>query len=178
MFFNAVMKQASIEMWPARVFARFSHGWIYMLALFVGEAAWRALHLVRSVPRERVCSGGAAVPGSAAAENLSSSIVLRGHRDRHQTQSSHSGEIPACVFSAVMTSLDMCLGSLCFFPSQTKIYHKIMRLCTTNMSMGDMTTAQICSLVARDTDHLMWFFFLCPNLWAMPVQVKISHCFM
>ncbi|KAL0168638.1 hypothetical protein M9458_036860, partial [Cirrhinus mrigala] len=47
---------------------------------------------------------------------------------------------------------------------QTKIYNKIMRLCTSNMSMGDMTTAQICSLVARDTNHLMWFFFLCPNL--------------
>lgn len=48
-----------------------------------------------------------------------------------------------------------------------------MRLCTSNMSMGDMTTAQICSLVARDTNQLMWFFFLCPNLWAMPVQVSI-----
>uniref|UniRef100_A0A672NH57 ATP binding cassette subfamily C member 8 n=1 Tax=Sinocyclocheilus grahami TaxID=75366 RepID=A0A672NH57_SINGR len=57
---------------------------------------------------------------------------------------------------------------------QTKIYHKIMRLCTSNMSMGDMTTAQICSLVARDTNHLMWFFFLCPNLWAMPVQIVMG----
>ncbi|XP_073709543.1 ATP-binding cassette sub-family C member 8 isoform X1 [Misgurnus anguillicaudatus] len=57
---------------------------------------------------------------------------------------------------------------------QTKIYNKIMRLCTSNMSMGDMTTAQICSLVARDTNHLMWFFFLCPNLWAMPVQIVIG----
>lgn len=52
-----------------------------------------------------------------------------------------------------------------------------MRLCTSNMSMGDMTTAQICSLVARDTNHLMWFFFLCPNLWAMPVQVIATFWF-
>ncbi|XP_021323604.1 ATP-binding cassette sub-family C member 8 isoform X6 [Danio rerio] len=57
---------------------------------------------------------------------------------------------------------------------QTKIYNKIMRLCTSNMSMGDMTTAQICNLVARDTNQLMWFFFLCPNLWAMPVQIVIG----
>ncbi|KAA0714786.1 ATP-binding cassette sub-family C member 8 [Triplophysa tibetana] len=57
---------------------------------------------------------------------------------------------------------------------QTKIYNKIMRLCTSNMSMGDMTTAQICSLVARDTNHLMWFFFLCPNLCAMPIQIVIG----
>lgn len=55
--------------------------------------------------------------------------------------------------------------------SQTKIYSKIMRLCTSNMSMGELTVAQICNLVAIDTNQLMWFFFLCPNLWAMPVQV-------
>ncbi|MEQ2226738.1 ATP-binding cassette sub- C member 8, partial [Ilyodon furcidens] len=53
---------------------------------------------------------------------------------------------------------------------QTKIYNKIMRLCTSNMSMGELTVAQICNLVAIDTNQLMWFFFLCPNLWAMPVQ--------
>lgn len=46
-----------------------------------------------------------------------------------------------------------------------------MRLCTSNMSMGELTVAQICNLVAIDTNQLMWFFFLCPNLWAMPVQV-------
>ncbi|XP_034032798.1 ATP-binding cassette sub-family C member 8 isoform X2 [Thalassophryne amazonica] len=57
---------------------------------------------------------------------------------------------------------------------QTKIYNKIMRLCTSNMSMGELTVAQICNLVAIDTNQLMWFFFLCPNLWAMPVQIIIG----
>ncbi len=58
-----------------------------------------------------------------------------------------------------------------------------MRLCTSNMSMGELTVAQICNLVAIDTNQLMWFFFLCPNLWAMPVQVRnmfvysISHIY-
>ncbi|OCT82142.1 hypothetical protein XELAEV_18024654mg [Xenopus laevis] len=33
-----------------------------------------------------------------------------------------------------------------------------------------MSSGQICNLVAIDTNQLMWFFFLCPNLWAMPVQ--------
>lgn len=50
-----------------------------------------------------------------------------------------------------------------------------MRLCTSNMSMGELTVAQICNLVAIDTNQLMWFFFLCPNLWAMPVQVRNPH---
>ncbi|XP_074853851.1 ATP-binding cassette sub-family C member 8 isoform X9 [Carettochelys insculpta] len=54
---------------------------------------------------------------------------------------------------------------------QTKIYNKIMLLSTSNMSMGEMTAGQICNLVAIDTNQLMWFFFLCPNLWAMPVQI-------
>nr|XP_057931406.1 ATP-binding cassette sub-family C member 8 isoform X2 [Doryrhamphus excisus] len=57
---------------------------------------------------------------------------------------------------------------------QTKIYNKIMRLCTSNMSMGELTVAQICNLVAVDTNQLMWFFFLCPNLWAMPVQIVVG----
>uniref|UniRef100_A0AAY4CCZ0 ATP-binding cassette, sub-family C (CFTR/MRP), member 8 n=1 Tax=Denticeps clupeoides TaxID=299321 RepID=A0AAY4CCZ0_9TELE len=57
---------------------------------------------------------------------------------------------------------------------QAKIYNKIMRLSTSNMSMGDMTVAQICNLVAIDSNQLMWFFFLCPNLFAMPVQVIIA----
>ncbi|XP_058859188.1 ATP-binding cassette sub-family C member 8-like isoform X2 [Acipenser ruthenus] len=57
---------------------------------------------------------------------------------------------------------------------QTKIYNKIMRLCTSNMSMGEMTVGQICNLVAIDTNQLMWFFFLCPNLWAMPVQIVVG----
>uniref|UniRef100_S4RUM9 ABC transmembrane type-1 domain-containing protein n=1 Tax=Petromyzon marinus TaxID=7757 RepID=S4RUM9_PETMA len=54
---------------------------------------------------------------------------------------------------------------------QTTIYNKILRLSTSNMSMGEMTIGQICNLVAIDTNQLMWFMFLCPNLWAMPVQV-------
>uniref|UniRef100_A0A3Q2XPA6 ATP-binding cassette, sub-family C (CFTR/MRP), member 8 n=1 Tax=Hippocampus comes TaxID=109280 RepID=A0A3Q2XPA6_HIPCM len=57
---------------------------------------------------------------------------------------------------------------------QTKIYNKIMRLCTSNMSMGELTVAQICNLVAVDTNQLMWFFFLCPNLWAMPIQIIVG----
>uniref|UniRef100_A0A8C5A165 ATP-binding cassette, sub-family C (CFTR/MRP), member 8 n=1 Tax=Gadus morhua TaxID=8049 RepID=A0A8C5A165_GADMO len=57
---------------------------------------------------------------------------------------------------------------------QTKIYNKILRLCTSNMSMGELTVAQICSLVAIDTNQLMWFFFLCPNLWAMPFQIIVG----
>ncbi|KAI4580849.1 hypothetical protein MJG53_010391 [Ovis ammon polii x Ovis aries] len=56
---------------------------------------------------------------------------------------------------------------------QTKIYNKIMHLSTSNLSMGEMTAGQICNLVAIDTNQLMWFFFLCPNLWAMPVQVSL-----
>ncbi|KAH0620929.1 hypothetical protein JD844_021844 [Phrynosoma platyrhinos] len=57
---------------------------------------------------------------------------------------------------------------------QTKIYNKIMRLSTSNMSMGEMSAGQICNLVAIDTNQLMWFFFLCPNLWAMPVQIVVG----
>uniref|UniRef100_A0A8C4V4F7 ATP binding cassette subfamily C member 8 n=1 Tax=Falco tinnunculus TaxID=100819 RepID=A0A8C4V4F7_FALTI len=57
---------------------------------------------------------------------------------------------------------------------QTKIYNKIMQLSTSNMSMGEMTAGQICNLVAIDTNQLMWFFFLCPNLWAMPVQIIVG----
>ncbi|TRY89266.1 hypothetical protein DNTS_031839 [Danionella cerebrum] len=57
---------------------------------------------------------------------------------------------------------------------QLKIYNKIMRLCTSNLSLGETSTAQISSLVARDTNQLMWFFFLCPNLLAMPVQIVIG----
>ncbi|KAE8605948.1 hypothetical protein XENTR_v10010526 [Xenopus tropicalis] len=57
---------------------------------------------------------------------------------------------------------------------QTKIYNKIMHLSTSNMSMGEMSSGQICNLVAIDTNQLMWFFFLCPNLWAMPVQIIVG----
>lgn len=52
------------------------------------------------------------------------------------------------------------------------IYNKILRLSTSNMSMGEMTLGQINNLVAIETNQLMWFLFLCPNLWAMPVQVR------
>uniref|UniRef100_A0A5F5Q455 ATP binding cassette subfamily C member 8 n=1 Tax=Equus caballus TaxID=9796 RepID=A0A5F5Q455_HORSE len=57
---------------------------------------------------------------------------------------------------------------------KTKIYNKIMHLSTSNLSMGEMTAGQICNLVAIDTNQLMWFFFLCPNLWAMPVQIIVG----
>uniref|UniRef100_A0A8C5PEK2 ABC transmembrane type-1 domain-containing protein n=1 Tax=Leptobrachium leishanense TaxID=445787 RepID=A0A8C5PEK2_9ANUR len=49
------------------------------------------------------------------------------------------------------------------------IYNKILRLSTSNMSMGEMTLGQINNLVAIETNQLMWFLFLCPNLWAMPI---------
>lgn len=52
------------------------------------------------------------------------------------------------------------------------IYNKILRLSTSNMSMGEVTLGQINNLVAIETNQLMWFLFLCPNLWAMPVQVS------
>lgn len=51
------------------------------------------------------------------------------------------------------------------------IYDKILRLSTSNLSMGEMTLGQINNLVAIETNQLMWFLFLCPNLWAMPVQI-------
>ncbi|KAL7982203.1 hypothetical protein Chor_009801 [Crotalus horridus] len=52
------------------------------------------------------------------------------------------------------------------------IYNKILKLSTSNLSMGEMTLGQINNLVAIETNQLMWFLFLCPNLWAMPVQVE------
>ncbi|XP_077324820.1 ATP-binding cassette sub-family C member 9 isoform X1 [Lithobates pipiens] len=51
------------------------------------------------------------------------------------------------------------------------IYNKILKLSTSNMSMGEMTLGQINNLVAIESNQLMWFLFLCPNLWAMPVQI-------
>ncbi|XP_063786156.1 ATP-binding cassette sub-family C member 9-like [Pseudophryne corroboree] len=51
------------------------------------------------------------------------------------------------------------------------IYNKILKLSTSNMSMGEMTLGQINNLVAIETNQLMWFLFMCPNLWAMPVQI-------
>ncbi|MBN3286239.1 ABCC9 protein, partial [Polyodon spathula] len=56
-------------------------------------------------------------------------------------------------------------------PMQAMIYNKMLRLSTSNMSMGEMTLGQINNLVAIETNQLMWFLFLCPNLWAMPVQI-------
>lgn len=55
--------------------------------------------------------------------------------------------------------------------NKAMIYNKILRLSTSNMSMGEMTLGQINNLVAIETNQLMWFLFLCPNLWAMPIQV-------
>ncbi|XP_046719910.1 ATP-binding cassette sub-family C member 8 isoform X2 [Silurus meridionalis] len=74
----------------------------------------------------------------------------------------------ASYYTAIETGIKI-RGAL-----QCKIYNKIMRLSTSNMSMRDMTASQICNLVARDTEQLMWFFFLCPNLCAMPVQIIIG----
>ncbi|XP_040201368.1 ATP-binding cassette sub-family C member 9 isoform X2 [Rana temporaria] len=51
------------------------------------------------------------------------------------------------------------------------IYNKMLKLSTSNMSMGEMTLGQLNNLVAIETNQLMWFLFLCPNLWAMPVQI-------
>lgn len=59
-----------------------------------------------------------------------------------------------------------------WFNKQAMIYNKMLRLSTSNMSMGEMTLGQINNLVAIETNQLMWFLFLCPNLWAMPVQVS------
>uniref|UniRef100_A0A8C7KM12 ATP-binding cassette, sub-family C (CFTR/MRP), member 9 n=1 Tax=Oncorhynchus kisutch TaxID=8019 RepID=A0A8C7KM12_ONCKI len=58
--------------------------------------------------------------------------------------------------------------------SPAMIYNKILRLSTSNMSMGEMTLGQINNLVAIETNQLMWFLFLCPNLWAMPVQIVMG----
>uniref|UniRef100_A0A3B3CUT5 ATP-binding cassette, sub-family C (CFTR/MRP), member 8 n=1 Tax=Oryzias melastigma TaxID=30732 RepID=A0A3B3CUT5_ORYME len=74
--------------------------------------------------------------------------------------------LQASYYAAIETGINL-RGAI-----QTKIYNKIMRMCTSNMSMGELTVAQICNLVAIDTNQLMWFFFLCPNLWAMPIQVS------
>ncbi|CAF95602.1 unnamed protein product [Tetraodon nigroviridis] len=60
------------------------------------------------------------------------------------------------------------------FLQQAMIYNKILRLSTSNMSMGEVTLGQINNLVAIETNQLMWFLFLCPNLWAMPVQVVMG----
>ncbi|XP_026870980.1 ATP-binding cassette sub-family C member 8 isoform X2 [Electrophorus electricus] len=76
--------------------------------------------------------------------------------------------LQASYYAAIQTGINL-RGAM-----QTKIYNKIMRLCTSNMSMGEMTVGQICNLVAIDTNQLMWFFFLCPNLWAMPVQIIVG----
>uniref|UniRef100_A0A8C7N6A6 ATP-binding cassette sub-family C member 9 n=1 Tax=Oncorhynchus kisutch TaxID=8019 RepID=A0A8C7N6A6_ONCKI len=58
--------------------------------------------------------------------------------------------------------------------NKAMIYNKILRLSTSNMSMGEMTLGQINNLVAIETNQLMWFLFLCPNLWAMPVQIVMG----
>ncbi|ELK18840.1 ATP-binding cassette transporter sub-family C member 8 [Pteropus alecto] len=77
---------------------------------------------------------------------------------------------PLCIFGIV----DHLGKENRVFQPKTKIYNKIMHLSTSNLSMGEMTAGQICNLVAIDTNQLMWFFFLCPNLWAMPVQIIVG----
>ncbi|XP_054294720.1 ATP-binding cassette sub-family C member 8 isoform X7 [Pongo pygmaeus] len=77
---------------------------------------------------------------------------------------------PLCIFGIV----DHLGKENDVFQPKTKIYNKIMHLSTSNLSMGEMTAGQICNLVAIDTNQLMWFFFLCPNLWAMPVQIIVG----
>uniref|UniRef100_A0A4W2HI18 ATP binding cassette subfamily C member 8 n=1 Tax=Bos indicus x Bos taurus TaxID=30522 RepID=A0A4W2HI18_BOBOX len=77
---------------------------------------------------------------------------------------------PLCIFGIV----DHLGKENGVFQPKTKIYNKIMHLSTSNLSMGEMTAGQICNLVAIDTNQLMWFFFLCPNLWAMPVQIIVG----
>ncbi|XP_069479879.1 ATP-binding cassette sub-family C member 8 [Ambystoma mexicanum] len=76
--------------------------------------------------------------------------------------------LQASYYAAIETGINL-RGAI-----QTKIYNKVMLLSTSNMSMGEMTAGQICNLVAIDTNQLMWFFFLCPNLWAMPVQIIVG----
>lgn len=68
-------------------------------------------------------------------------------------------------------SRHIAVAALLCFPQQAMIYNKILHLSTSNMSMGEVTLGQINNLVAIETNQLMWFLFLCPNLWAMPVQV-------
>lgn len=72
------------------------------------------------------------------------------------------------IIIVLMLSFKVCLV---FFFLQAMIYNKILRLSTSNLSMGEMTLGQINNLVAIETNQLMWFLFLCPNLWAMPVQI-------
>ncbi|KAI3366567.1 hypothetical protein L3Q82_000489 [Scortum barcoo] len=72
--------------------------------------------------------------------------------------------------------LELCNPLRCPFEHEflAMIYNKILRLSTSNMSMGEMTLGQINNLVAIETNQLMWFLFLCPNLWAMPVQIVMG----
>lgn len=81
-------------------------------------------------------------------------------------------EIQFPCFRLKITCGSSCVSFPCFvFNIQAMIYNKMLRLSTSNMSMGEMTLGQINNLVAIETNQLMWFLFLCPNLWAMPVQV-------
>ncbi|XP_063302724.1 ATP-binding cassette sub-family C member 9 isoform X3 [Pelobates fuscus] len=73
--------------------------------------------------------------------------------------------LQASYYVAIETGINL-RGAL-----MAMIYNKILRLSTSNMSMGEMTLGQINNLVAIETNQLMWFLFLCPNLWAMPVQI-------
>ncbi|TTR20087.1 ATP-binding cassette sub-family C member 9 [Bagarius yarrelli] len=77
---------------------------------------------------------------------------------------------PLCIFG-IVENLNQTNKTEVFNMTKAMIYNKILRLSTSNMSMGEMTLGQINNLVAIETNQLMWFLFLCPNLWAMPVQI-------
>ncbi|XP_078453378.1 ATP-binding cassette sub-family C member 8-like [Lampetra planeri] len=57
---------------------------------------------------------------------------------------------------------------------QTMIYDKILHLSTSSVSRGKMTSRYISNVVTVDSNQLMWFLFLCPNLWALPVQIIVG----
>lgn len=135
------------------------------------DFAWDLFHFFQRVFGECLCAGCAALLRSAPAENLPPGLLLRGHWNGHQSAWGHTGGALTANQPCKHHSLRTVHCSHCGVSQQTKIYNKIMRLCTSNMSMGELTVGQICNLVAIDTNQLMWFFFLCPNLWAMPVQV-------
>uniref|UniRef100_UPI00358F63B0 ATP-binding cassette sub-family C member 8-like isoform X2 n=1 Tax=Myxine glutinosa TaxID=7769 RepID=UPI00358F63B0 len=94
--------------------------------------------------------------GYVLAVLLFSSLILQ----RTFLQASH--------YKAIETGVRL-RGSL-----QIMIYNKILRFSTSNLSMGDMTSGQISNLMAIDLNQLMWFIFLCPNLWALPVQIIVG----
>ncbi|KAG8138433.1 hypothetical protein E2320_004332, partial [Naja naja] len=79
---------------------------------------------------------------------------------------------PLCISGIINSLPTNDTKSISNNATNAMIYNKILRLSTSNLSMGEMTLGQINNLVAIETNQLMWFLFLCPNLWAMPVQVE------